>query len=71
MSDEQKRRVRNAGAWGDLDESARVARQEAEQARVAREAKTSRLRAIRLGLRSEEAYTDVITVDPSTRTRAE
>ena len=58
MTDERKKRVRNPGAWGDFDESTRVARQQAEEARIAREEKTRRLRAMRLGQPYEEAIRD-------------
>lgn len=45
---EVKKRAPNGSLWGDFDESARIARESTEEARTAREAKTSRLRAMRL-----------------------
>jgi hypothetical protein len=47
MEDEKKRRRQNK-LWANLDESARFVREQTEAARVAREAKSRRLKEMRL-----------------------
>lgn len=47
------RRAPNKSLWGNLDESARVAREHAEAERVARDEKTRRLRELRLSVPHE------------------
>lgn len=54
---EQRSRKPNGSLWGNLDESARVAREQAENERAAREAKSRRLKELRLGRRSLDADT--------------
>lgn len=46
--EKERKRAPTGSLWGNFDESARVARQLGEEARKAREAKTNRLRALRL-----------------------
>lgn len=50
---EGRKRAPSRSLWGNFDESARVAREVAEATRVARDAKTSRLRAMRLARDAE------------------
>jgi hypothetical protein len=53
MRDRLKRAANNS-LWGNLDESARVAREQAEAERVARDEKTRRLGELRLSVASHE-----------------
>lgn len=46
--EKERKRAPMGSLWGSFDESARVARELAEEARKAREAKTGRLRAMRM-----------------------
>ena len=54
--EKERKRAPMGSLWGNFDESARVARELAEDARKAREAKTSRLRAMRLQRGAEVPY---------------
>lgn len=54
MSKKQGRKP-SGSLWGDLDESARVAREQAESERAAREAKNRRLKEMRLARETQVA----------------
>jgi hypothetical protein len=53
MQDRLKRAA-NKSLWGNLDESARIAREYGEAERAKRDAKTSRLKQLRLALAAQK-----------------